>query len=157
MHNSHQIERKAKEYGVVIRNVEIHIDRSTKLPRGSATVELTPASDADDGEEIDADGALQALVGADFNGRPLRVERYGRSDKNKSRKSSVGGSRYFGGSLGISVKCSLCGEVGHMQADCIADPVVPCHLCTRADHDPGNDIEYFCLLLASVDVVAICS
>lgn len=130
-----QIEDTAAVEGVQLRNVEIHIDKSTKLPRGSASAELVKHHGVDDGEVLDVEGAVAVLTGADFGGRPLRVERS--TNKTQSRKSSAGGPRYFGGSNGINTKCFLCGEVGHIQSECTSDPVVRCHLCARADHDPG--------------------
>lgn len=133
-----QIEDQARLHGVCIRNVTLLLDRATKLPRGMATAELMPVHDVDKGEIIKSDGAVSILTGQDFGGRPLRVETFGPLDKNKARRSSTGGSRYFGGSFGINVKCNICGEVGHRQADCVADSAIPCHLCARPDHDPGK-------------------
>ena len=118
--------------------MEINLDRNTKLPRGSATAELVKNQKNNEGELLDADSAVNALVGADFRGRPLRVERYGIVDKSKLRRSTAGSSRYFGGPLGISVKCNQCGEVGHKMAECLVDPVIPCHLCARTGHDPSK-------------------
>jgi hypothetical protein len=124
---------------VRLRNVVINIDKATKLPRGSATAELVLQSESDDGEVLDADGAVSALVGNSFGGRPVRVERYGNSDKPKSRRSSAGEGRYFGGSMSIGIKCNQCGVVGHNTRDCMNYPPAPCHLCARTDHDPGKE------------------
>lgn len=132
--------------------MEVHLDRNTKLPRGSATAELVKGQKNDDGEVLDPDSAVKALVGANFRGRPLRVERYGIVDKSNSRRSTAGSSRYFGGPLGISVKCNQCGEVGHKMAECLSEPVIPCHLCARTGHDPSKYIHLLLRLCLYISI-----
>ncbi len=100
------------------------------MPKGFATAELQP--------DTEAAHAVTALHGQDFGGRPVRIERNDISEKRRKSGglSSYGGGegRYFINTIGC--KCPLCGQVGH-KGDCGVEPVVPCHLCARCDHDPG--------------------
>lgn len=51
--------------------------------------------------------------------------------------------RYFCKSDISSVKCYLCGETGHIQANCNNEPLpTPCHLCAGTDHEASKCVFY---------------
>jgi RNA recognition motif-containing protein len=68
------------EYGAVSR-VTVPTDRETGRPRGFAFVEME--------QESDEDAAIEALDGAEWMGRELRVNKA----RPKEKRSSGGGSR----------------------------------------------------------------
>jgi RNA recognition motif-containing protein len=70
--------------GRVVTDVKIMLDRDTGRSRGFAFVEM--------GSEQDAQGAIQAMNGADVDGRPLRV--------NEAQPRQEGGRGGFGGGGG---------------------------------------------------------
>lgn len=133
------------------------VDWKTKLPSGSATVQvelpLTSAGDTakhavdlteeDDpnlyGDPLNDDitECIAALQGEDLQGRPLRVQRFVAKKRQSGSLGGRGDSRYFSGD--ISCKCHSCGQVGHRQQDCTNEAVAnPCHLCAGNDHDAGT-------------------
>jgi RNA recognition motif-containing protein len=76
------------EYGAVSR-VTVPTDRETGRPRGFAFVEME--------KEADEDAAIEALDGAEWMGRELRVNKA----RPKEKRPSGGGSRgNFGGGGG---------------------------------------------------------
>jgi RNA recognition motif-containing protein len=70
--------------GRVVTDVKIMLDRDTGRSRGFAFVEM--------GSEQDAQNAIQAMNGADVDGRPLRV--------NEAQPRQEGGRGGFGGGGG---------------------------------------------------------
>ncbi|MBW4519935.1 MAG: RNA-binding protein [Scytolyngbya sp. HA4215-MV1] len=75
------------DYGTV-RRVQLPTDRETGRPRGFGFVEMST-----DAEES---AAIEALDGAEWMGRNLKVNK-ARPREEKSRASSGGGNRWGGG------------------------------------------------------------
>eukprot|EP01032_Pedospumella_encystans_P013202 gene13202-15213_t len=152
-----QLQAFGKRHGYKFPSVTMGVDWKTKLPSGSATiqVELPPtaagasakhALDLTEDDEPNLYGdplndditeCIAALQGEDINGRPLRVQRFVVKKRQSGSLGGRGDSRYFSGD--ISCKCHSCGQVGHRQQDCTNEAVAnPCHLCAGNDHDAGN-------------------
>jgi RNA recognition motif-containing protein len=79
------------EYGTVKR-VQLPTDRETGRPRGFGFVEMS--SDAEE------DAAIQALDGAEWMGRDLRVNKARPREENKGRAGG-GGGRWNGNDRGF--------------------------------------------------------
>lgn len=110
--------------------VKIKVDMDTKknLPAGSMSIWVAESNTVE---------IMDGLEGMECNGRRIRVENLSAKKKDPSKRLSLDKGRYFG-SGNISVKCSNCGEVGHMQQQCTnASLPTPCHLCAGQDHDAG--------------------
>lgn len=79
--------------GRVVTEVKIMLDRDTGRSRGFAFVEM--------GSDQDAQNAIQAMNGADVDGRPLRVnEAQPRQEGGRGGFGGGGGGRGFGGGGG---------------------------------------------------------
>jgi RNA recognition motif-containing protein len=118
------IQSIASKLGYEFVTVTLELDKRTSLFTGSANIELPPGLN-------EASVAL-ALQGADFGGRPIRVQ----SVQQRKRRGS--GGRYFLDEA-ITAKCRSCDRVGHMAKDCPFDgPSNPCHLCAGKDHDASE-------------------
>lgn len=81
------LERVFSEYGEVSR-VSLPTDRETGRPRGFAFVDMT--------EDSHEDSVIEALDGAEWMGREMRVNKARPRDNNNSSRSG-GGSRNGGG------------------------------------------------------------
>jgi RNA recognition motif-containing protein len=79
------IEQVFAEYGTVKR-VTIPMDRETGRPRGFAFVEMS--------EDAQEDAAIEALDGAEWMGRELRVNKARPREQQNNRR---GGGGYGGG------------------------------------------------------------
>lgn len=129
-----EIEDFGKRYDCNFINIKLGIDKKTKLPSGSATVEIMNTSI--DGENKDLSELIKTMHGENCCGRPARIQRYTSGNTSARNSLSKEHGRYFADE--ISCKCNLCGQVGHRQADCVNDPIpTPCHLCAGQDHDAG--------------------
>ena len=114
--------------GFMFINVKIVICKTTSNPSGAATVELAPG--------VDVSLAAQALQGADFGGRPVRVQ-----TEDQYRRGGSGGrsdSRYFSED-DKDAKCNKCGQRGHSIKNC-TERCNPCHLCAGKDHEAGKKL-----------------
>ncbi|WP_416671846.1 RNA recognition motif domain-containing protein [Egbenema bharatensis] len=82
------VEQVFAEYGTV-RNVSLPVDRETGRMRGFAFVELE--------SETDETAAIEALDGAEWMGRDLRVSKARPRENNNNRRSasSFGGERRY--------------------------------------------------------------
>ena len=76
------IEEVFKEYGQVKR-VSLPMDRETNRPRGFAFVDMS--------EEAEEDSVIEALDGAEWMGREMKV------NKARPRENNGGGNRNGGG------------------------------------------------------------
>ena len=138
------------------------VDWKTKLPSGSATVQVElPSTSSDhpgggdggedepnlygDPEHDEVADCIARMQGEDCGGRPLRVQRFLVKKRQSGSLGGRGDSRYFSGD--ISCKCHSCGQVGHRQQECTNDAVPnPCHLCAGQDHDAGKcNIQFYAL------------
>ncbi|MBL8796770.1 MAG: RNA-binding protein [Planctomycetia bacterium] len=89
--SSSDLERVFQEYGTV-ESAQVIMDRDTGRSKGFGFVEM--ASDSE------AEQAIQALNGQDFNGRPLTVNEARPREPRVGAGSSGGGRRDFGGDRG---------------------------------------------------------
>lgn len=119
----------AKDSGLTVLDAKLDRDYKNGAPSGSATIRI-PTSQAN--SEI-----IKSIVGNSWGGRPIRAELCGRNRENRKRRaSSDGAGRYFEVE-NISVKCSICGTVGHRDKECVNTDSIfnPCHLCAGTDHE----------------------
>ncbi|MEB3289267.1 MAG: RNA-binding protein [Leptolyngbya sp.] len=79
------LERVFNEYGEVSR-VSLPIDRETGRPRGFAFVDMTA--------EAQEDTVIEALDGAEWMGREMRVNKARPRDDNRAASGNGGGGQY---------------------------------------------------------------
>ena len=130
--NEATIMMTGKKYGFDFIVVIIEIDQRTKLPTGSASVELAPG--------LDEKYVGQTLQGEDFGGRPVRAQ----YEHIKKRRVSAGkaDNRYFSfGDAVTATKCNICGQLGHTGKHCTElGTAFPCHLCAGRDHEASMSL-----------------
>ena len=129
--NEATIAMTGKKYGFDFIAVVIEIDQRTKLPTGSASVQLAPG--------LDEKQVGQTLQGEDFGGRPVRAQ----YEHIKKRRVSAGkaDSRYFSFGDAVATKCNICGQLGHTGKHCTElGTAFPCHLCAGRDHEASTSL-----------------
>lgn len=82
-----QIRALFEQDGRSVKDVTLITDRDTGRPRGFGFVEMN--------SQEDADGAIRALNGQDFGGRPLTV-----NEARERKPRGGGGGGYGGGGYG---------------------------------------------------------
>ena len=146
------VTRVCLDSGVRLLGATMDMDTRTARPAGSATVVLDGLVDEDDVAEDEErapaavlEAALVALRDVKFGGRIGRVQKVLSAGEQRERRRLSGGGdvRYF--SENISLKCHLCGQVGHRKDQCDNAPLPqPCHLCGETDHEPQDCSNIVC-------------
>ena len=130
-----------EKYGYTFSAVTILMDKKKNLPAGIVQCDIISSMMIDENNEpsFDINTCISSLQGELCGGRPVRIQNAANDTRRLSGAfGKQDASRYF--DLDISVKCQLCGLVGHKQNDCTNDPIPnPCHLCAGRDHEASKN------------------
>ena len=72
------------------------------------------------------------------------IESFEEEDEKFSGKKKIKIIRYFNIEIDISLKCQICGEIGHKKNNCPYHDIKFCYRCARIGHEPKDCDKYKC-------------
>lgn len=116
------------KYNIHLSNLNLIKEKDSDISTGIAFAQAI--------NENELQNAIKTLHLQNFMGREFKIASKLNSDQRRLSSSNIM-HRYFIGGTDISIKCNLCGQVGHKQNDCTNTIEECCHLCAGKDHDSG--------------------